>query len=250
MSFVDKDDRELGSISAQSIGNWVEDFFDGVFLANFLGNRSGAVSLDKLDIIVGVVSQTTTIVDSYNSLGLTYNSGHGDYAEWLERENFDEFISRGDIVGVRAGKISKDIENAEQVLVVSEFPIMLGNAPEKDEEHKGNKVAFIGQVPVKVMGPVQQGDFILADTNVPGFGVAKSPQEITKEDLKFIVGKSWEANPNQGPKTVNTVVGVHNGEYFRILGELKNRHTESEKKLNQIEEKVLSIHEHLKTQTN
>ena len=250
ISFKDVNDRELGSIRAQSIGNWADNYFDGLLVINFIGSRSGVVGLDPLDIFVGLTTQISLIADGYNTIGVSYESGHGDYAEWLERENPEERIGRGDIVAVKAGKITKDLNGAEQVMVVSQYPIMLGNEPTKEEAHLGNKVAFIGQVPVKVLGPVSQGDYIIADDKIPGYGMAKSQTDLQDVDLRNIVGRSWDSNENEGPKTVNVVVGVHNGEYFNILKQLKQRHQANEEKLNQLDEKVAEFDRIISKSTN
>ncbi len=231
LSFKDKDNRELGSVRAMSVTEWGENYFDGVFLVNFVANT---VSLDPLDIALSAIKEFTTVADSYNEIGVEYASGHGDYAEWLERKNPAEVISRGDIVAVKGGKITKDLSGAEQVMAVSAFPIVLGNAPDKAEAHLGNNVAFMGQIPVKVMGPVQSGDYIIADTKVPGYGVAKAQDKLTNEDMPFVVGRSWESKSGDGPKLVNTVVGVHNGDYFRILKNYEQKLAESEARIQQV----------------
>ena len=56
------------------------------------------------------------------SAGVTYESGSGDYAEWLERLDAEEKVAVTDVVGVFAGKITKKTEGASQVMVVSFKP--------------------------------------------------------------------------------------------------------------------------------
>ena len=220
VSFVDYQDRELGSIRAQSVEDWGDAYFDYQYLVEFIAN---CVSLDPLDITLSCVKEFSYLADSYNSIGVEYTSGHGDYAEWLERMNAAEVITRGDIVAVRGGKITKDLTDAEQVMAVSEHPIMLGNLPPKGDEDKGNNVAFMGQIPVKVMGPVRSGDYILADSSIPGYGIAKAQHDLTPADMRLVVGRAWDTKPGAGPKMINTVVGVHNGDYFRILQQYEQR---------------------------
>lgn len=228
ISFKDKQDRELGSIRAMSVTEWGNDYFDGTYLVNFISNT---VSLDPLDIILSCITEFTTLADDYNHIGVEYASGHGDYAEWLERENPDEIISRGDIVAVKGGKITKDLTGAEQIMAVSEFPIVLGNVPDANDTHKGNNVAFMGQIPVKVMGPVKCGDYIVADSTIPGYGIAKAEDELTLVDMPLVVGRSWETKPGAGPKMINTVVGVHNGDYFRILKNYEQKLQEAQARM-------------------
>ena len=152
-----------------------------------------------------------------------YASGNGDYAEWLERLNQNEYLSPGDIVAVKGGKISKTIENFEQLMVVSHKPIVLGNVPQKDRLHLGNNVAFMGQVPVKVMGPVEIGDYIVAHEKIKGYGQAVKPNKMTANQFKKAVGRAWEKNNLKGPKLINTVVGIHNGDWKNLFENLVDK---------------------------
>lgn len=235
ISFVDKDNRQLGSIRAQSINNFSADYLNGVYFVNLMASLVG---IDIVSGIAGGIAQFTNLADAYNSIGVEYSSGHGDYAEWLERSNLAEVISSGDIVGVKAGKISKNLANAEQVMVVSYHPIILGNTPPEGKENEGNKVAFMGQVPVKITGPVKAGDYIVADAKMPGYGIAVNPSKMTVSDYKLSVGRSWEFNLNDGPKMVNTLIGVDNGAYINILKKNQDKVNKIESRINTMEDKV------------
>ena len=174
-------------------------------------------------------------------LGVEYASGHGDYAEWLERANPNEYLTAGDIVAVKGGKITRDLTEVEQIMVVSHKPIILGNVPEKGEDYLGNNVAFMGQVPVKVMGSVRTGDYIVANSEFKGYGKAIHPENMTSKDHTLAVGRSWEERPNEGPKMVNTVVGVHNGDWARIMMKLEQKQRLYETKFNAIEARVREL---------
>ena len=119
-------------------------------------------------------------------------------------------------------------------MAISHYPIVLGNIPPEGKEYLGNNVAFMGQVPVKIMGAVVTGDYIVARSKIEGYGVAVSPQNMTIDDFKLAVGRSWESNLVTGPKMVNTVVGIHNGDYFNILKKYEQKFSESEEKFNNI----------------
>jgi hypothetical protein len=175
------------------------------------------VGIDLLDCFVGAINKFTEMASSHNSIGVEYASGHGDYAEWLERANPAELINEGDIVAVKGGKITKDLAAAEQVMVVSTAPIMMGNQPEAGKEGLGNKIAFLGQVPVKIIGPVETGDFIVGNPATPGYGVAVDLAHMTPDQARFVVGRAWETRPQDGPKRVNTVIGVDNGYFLQLL---------------------------------
>jgi hypothetical protein len=96
----------------------------------------------------------------------------------------------------------------------------------------------MGQVPVKIMGPVAGGDYIVAKAGFAGMGVAVKPENMTTEDFRLAVGRSWETNENDGPKMVNTVVGVHNNDFLKIVADLQQKTLTTEQRLKLIEEKL------------
>lgn len=235
IEFTDNDDFTMGAIQAQSIENWAMQYLDIVFLHEVYSTFKG---MDKAEIMPELNVLGKEIAASYLEIGVSYSSGNGDYAEWLERLNPDEHIGTGDIVAVKGGKITKDLSQAEQVMAVSYRPIVLGNTPQKGKEHLGSNVAFMGQIPVKVMGPVRSGDYIVGKGNIPGYGIAISPQHMTLSDFNCAVGRSWGENLSDGPKMVNTVVGVHNGDYLNILKKYEQRFSDNEQRLKKLEKKM------------
>jgi hypothetical protein len=110
-------------------------------------------------------------------------------------------------VGVRAGLISYDTEHSDHNLVISTKPMMLGN------EIKGNmsdyeKVAFMGQVPIRVQGVVNQGDYILPTGEHNGYARAVARDEIGFDEIPNIVGIAWEGGADKYFNTVNCSVGL------------------------------------------
>ena len=231
ISFRDKDDVQLGTIKAQSLSDWAAAHLNNMYVFDLMARLVG---IDVPEAIMEVQSIVKDLAFSYINIGVEYSSGNGDYAEWLERIDPDEVITKGDIVAVKGGKISKNMEGAEQVMAVSHYPIVLGNIPPEGKEHLGNNIAFMGQVPVKIMGAIKAGDYIVAKGDVKGYGLPVSPEKLTIDDVKLIVGRSWETNLAKGPKMVNTVVGLHNGDYFNILKKYEQKLSESEEKFNTI----------------
>ncbi len=156
--------------------------------------------------------------------GVAYESGSADYAEWLEKNNATDKFTFGDIVGVNGGKISKKTIGAEKLMVISMAPIVLGNLPEKGNEHNFEKVAFMGQVPVKVSGEVHPGDYILASELNDGFGVALNPGKMMLADYKRIVGVAWSVTSfSSNISMVNTAVGINNND---LVGQLMQQQGE------------------------
>lgn len=225
----------LGAITSQSVVDWITGYITPKNVYHVLSLFGG---LDPKKIWAEMKEQAIVFKDDYLKIGVQYSSGSGDYAEWLEREIANEKIDAGDIVGVKAGKITKDLSNAEEVMAVSFRPIVLGNIPTHGKEEMGNNVAFMGQIPVKVMGPVTTGDYIVGNMSTPGYGVAINPTNMTTEDYKHSVGRSWDTDASNGAKMVNTVVGVHNGEFVKIVQGLEQKIVNSDKRLETIEAKL------------
>ncbi len=239
ISFQDKDGRQTGVIRAQSMSDFRDNtIYDNIYVLNLLSNFVG---IDLADGVAAGLTGVTNVIDEFNKIGVEYTSGNGDYAEWLERVDVSENISAGDIVGVVGGKISRDLTNAEQIMVVSHRPIILGNAPEEKGFILGNTIAFMGQVPVKVLGPVKNGDYIVASKTILGYGKAISPNTMTAEDYAFAVGRSWETNLKEGPKLVNTVVGVNDYDFSLMLTEIEIQQNNLDTKIESLEEKLERI---------
>jgi hypothetical protein len=233
ITFRDKDDRKLGAIRAQSVEDFSYDYFDGQKLLDLAAEFIG---IDIVDDFMSIAAGISQMVKDYNQIGVEYSSGNGDYAEWLEREDPKETISFGDIVAVKGGKITRNLEGAEQIMAVSKRPIVLGNLPDKNKITNGNNIAFMGQIPVKVIGAVKAGDYIVARGEVPGYGIAIHPNDMTVADYKLAVGRSWDTNEKAGPKMVNTVVGVHNHDFLSIISNLQQKAENNDQRLKMIEQ--------------
>ncbi len=159
-----------------------------------------AVQIAQFAVITGIET---------SQLGVSYQSSAGDYAEYLKRANTSEKLYPGDIVGVKNGLISKNTDGAQSVLSISLAPIVLGNVPPRGEEANYNKVGFLGQVPVKVMGIVHEGDFIIASGKNDGLGTAVAAQMITPEQFTMVIGRAWASSPLEGIKYIKVAVGLN-----------------------------------------
>ena len=234
--FEDKEGRRMGTIQAENLSEWRDrTFLNDVYMLDLIASFVG---VDPLQAIIGANAAASNFLYEYNILGVSYASGNGDYAEWLEREDHLEYLTAGDIVAVKGAKITKDLKDLEQVMVVSHKPIVLGNIPEEGKSHLGNNVAFMGQVPVKVIGPVSSGDYIVAHGEISGYGKAINPKKMVAENFRFAVGRSWDTNHNDGPKLINTVIGVHNGDWVNVFKRFESNQKKFEDKLNEFEKTV------------
>ena len=181
-------------------------------------------------------------VFAFNNLGVTYSSGSGDYAEWLERIDQQEHMQPGDIIGVFGGKVTRNTGNAQQTMVVSTDPIVLGNMP-ADSNQLGSyeKVAFMGQVPVRVMGAVQVGDFIIPSGLNDGTGIAIQPEMMTGEEFAKIVGRAWSESNDPGVKLVNVAVGINQGDVATAVTQQERQNAQMMKRLTEMESTVSTL---------
>ena len=195
---------------------------------------AGAAVRTGLAVIVEALTISEVAVASVNlvewtnnkegSVGVTYQSGSGDYAEYLMKQFPAEKIYASEIVGVKGGKISKNIEGAEKLMVVSFKPIVLGNTPNDAVLPNYEKVAFMGQVPVRVFGKVNLGDYIIPNGVNNGVGVAVAPDKIKHSDVKNIVGIAWSTAENPlAISTVNVAIGLNVNDNQKLV---ENQQTE------------------------
>ncbi|MEJ7914323.1 MAG: hypothetical protein WKF70_14270, partial [Chitinophagaceae bacterium] len=152
-----------------------------------------------------------------STVGIAYESGSADYAEWLPKENASETFKAGDIVAIRNGRITKNTYGASQLLVISYKPIVLGNMPKEGTEKDYEKVAFLGQVPVYVWGSVEKGDYIIADGLSDGFGIAVNPAKMKLDEYKKIVGVAWSSASGKGVSVVNLAIGLNRNDMADVL---------------------------------
>jgi hypothetical protein len=166
-----------------------------------------------------------SLIISYNeaNMGVAFESGGADYAEWLKKYDVQETLAFGDVVGVRAGEISKKFTTADNFMVISQNPIVTGAMPPPGEEHAYKRVAFIGQTPVKVLGTVNKGDYILPSGNGDGLAIAVAPEAMRINDYQRIVGVAWEAyQGNDLFSYIHTAVGINQNDMAREITEMQS----------------------------
>lgn len=139
-----------------------------------------------------------------------FTGGGADYAEWLERLDPREAFRPGDVVGVHGGRISKRLAGASQILVISSNPAVLANAPAAEEDVRDGfeKVAFLGQVPALVVGPVREGDLLVPSGLDDGSARAVPPHALAAGQVGRVLGTAWESSPEAGARLVLAAVGI------------------------------------------
>ena len=189
---------------------------------------------------------------AFNSLGVTYESGSADYAEWLMRKDQSEQMNFGDVVAVSGGQISKGYEEAERFMVISHKPAVLGNMPASGEEHLYEMVAFLGQVPVKVYGPVKVGDFIVPSGLQDGFARAISPDKMKAQDFRNLIGTSWSSMEQANAGYVNVAIGMNQNALAMQVEKQESELAEIRKDIAELKDLIMKDpgvnHEHLDSQ--
>lgn len=166
-------------------------------------------------------------------IGVTYESGSGDYAEWLKKADPEETFIPGQIVGLKNGKITKHTEGADKFLVISTKPIVLGNMPNPGLENEYEKVAFMGQVPIFVLGKVDAGDYILPSGRSDGIGRAIAPHLMRAGDYGKIVGVAWSSESANAYNLVHAAIGLNARDIGKPVVEQEKLLQELEMEFNQ-----------------
>jgi cytoskeletal protein CcmA (bactofilin family) len=161
------------------------------------------------------------ITVSGTKLGVAYESGGADFAEWMPRQKGLDPFPPGSIVGWHEDGLSNNTVDAVQSFAISTLPIVLGNAPKDSKKADYEKVALMGQTPIYVAGFVETGDFIVPAGDNKGYGIAKGADEITRLDFKEIVGVAWESKSNSGISKINCAVGLNNNELHKKFDEIE-----------------------------
>ncbi len=133
-----------------------------------------------------------------------YVSGAADYAEYIPKANPSATMNPGEVVGIKDGKVSYDTAHADQIMVLSYSPIVVGNWPGRDAS-KLALVSFLGQVQVTVTGVVATGDYILASGKSDGTAIAMSAAAIPTSFYDRIVGRALSSAIKDGK--VHTLIG-------------------------------------------
>jgi hypothetical protein len=210
----------IAAWTAKAIGEGVS-----IFAAGAAAGTGGGIAAFVAEA-AGLLGESITWgVKIREEIGVTYASGAGDYAEWLPRKAGERDLSFGEIVGVYGGQVSLSTEdNPSHLLVVSRQPILLGNTPQPVEKAGFEKIAFMGQVQVRVAGPVSPGDYILPSGNNDGLGIAVRPVDIKSGDYARIIGVAWEAGRGDMPfHFINTAVGINANDLSKKVDKLNRR---------------------------
>jgi hypothetical protein len=207
----------IGCIIIPIPGFPLPDWADLAPAAGMVALRSKDVADAKREYVWAVARmiESSVFMDQWNAAnedewengGVAYTSGNGDYAEYLPILHDRDTLRERQIVGVRNGHLTFETDNVDHLVVVSTAPIVAGKLPPAPD-FRAEPVAFMGQVPVDILGRVKAGDFILPSGDWDGFGIAVSPEDLRLEDLDQILGIAWQSGTDKHFNTVNVAVGL------------------------------------------
>ncbi|MGE4169203.1 MAG: hypothetical protein AB7F28_00600 [Candidatus Margulisiibacteriota bacterium] len=205
-------------IKASTAGDSSVSANHAVIIENTGGNTADSLAIMHTGLAsVGTDSNFITFmnnssvlgeIEGNGSSGVRYKTTGADYAEYLYKETASDTFEKGDIVGVTNGKISKNTQGVQQVMVKSSGASVAGNWPGKDKMKLVELISFFGQVPVKVRGVVHAGDYLVPSGYNDGTAVAVSPDHISPA-VALIVGRAWTSSNKEEVKLINTAVGFN-----------------------------------------
>lgn len=169
-----------------------------------INSSSHFVTFMSSDSVLGMITGNDD-----SGQGVRYVSQGADYAEYLKKMDTETSFEAGDIVGVYFGEISKNTEGAGQVMVKSSGASVAGNFPGEENKSLYELIAFFGQVPIKIRGPVKKGDFIVPSGQHDGTGIAVSSENINAYPANLIVGRAWEESDEAGVKLIHSAIGFN-----------------------------------------
>eukprot|EP01043_Picozoa_sp_COSAG02_P023105 COSAG02_NODE_1223_length_13799_cov_11.479270_10_plen_636_part_00 len=98
----------------------------------------------------------------------TFITPAGDFAEWHRRVESEEPMEEGDVVGFVSPVLGDDSNDGRQQItrrtkgvsalgVITHRAAVAGSAPNANQRHLFETVAYTGRVPIKIRGPVKAG---------------------------------------------------------------------------------------------
>eukprot|EP01043_Picozoa_sp_COSAG02_P027174 COSAG02_NODE_1589_length_11792_cov_203.500898_9_plen_717_part_00 len=125
---------------------------------------------------------------STSGAGLKFTTAAGDFAEWHELSDHAETLEAGDVVGIRRGKVSRRTARAAMVGVVTDKAAVVGSWSRwtgSSTKRTGAEIAYCGRVPVRVRGPVQEGEVLVSSGREDGLAVAISNSSAANQGCEI-----------------------------------------------------------------
>jgi len=194
---------------------------------NVLALQSGADTPGAAENYITFKSGISNVgaIEGDGSGGVTLKSGSADFAEYLPKIAPGETIAPADVVGVKGGTVSLRTTGSERAMVVSTRPIVAGNDPgDETEAHERHvAVAFLGQVPVRVTGAVEAGDYLLPSGQNDGTAIAVHPDQLALDQVGQVIGQAMEGTRSDSQVEVRALVGLPQAAVLESLIERRDK---------------------------
>jgi len=163
----------------------------------------------------------------------------GDLGYFFNRNPHMSHLVSGSVVALRNGELHEpqavdvESEDAGLFLVISDDFVLFkgGQQPAPSEEHMGHHVAWVGQVPTRVRGHVQPGDWIGAAVN------GGHTAEVVPKGSPRAVGVAIEAKAGEQEGLVLTALAFQQCTIGQATAALKGNLADITQRLTQMEEK-------------
>lgn len=203
----------------------------------FTGCDGYQTAADTLAQVEALALITFWLVYLRLNIGVVYDSGGCDYAEWVWKADPNEVIAKTSIVGIKDGRVTTMTTecNGSQFYIVSSTPIVVGNSPAMTEDKSAMiLIAMMGQARTKVRGSAKPGDYVIPSGLNDGWGLAVEPSKITTKQLRQVVGVVWNVETSGVLSVVNVAVGINQNYAAGHIEQLESR-------LSRLEEQVQAL---------
>ncbi|NDC82275.1 hypothetical protein EB093_01225, partial [bacterium] len=144
-------------------------------------------------------------IEPDGSGGVQFASPEADYSEYIVKKDSRETLEPGDVVFVDHGAVSrKGGDQSSRLMVISTAPVILGNW-DPESVSKSVPVAFTGQVPIKVIGRVLAGDYLVPSGRNDGTAVAWNPSSNVSS--RRIFAQAWESSDRKSVSKIKGLIG-------------------------------------------
>lgn len=217
-----QDSGSLTEFAASITNTWNSNNADVLYLRTFYSGESGSGNNFIVFFDGNTGANDIGSIQGNGGGGISFHSGGADYAEWIiinDESEWSEYlhlkennilgIPEGTLVWIKNSKIHRN--EIGTPMIITNRAIVCGNSPKnsfyKPSSEIGEKVSFIGQVPVIVEGLVKDGDYL-----IPKLGanhcVAIDKAQITFEQYKSCIGTAWGNSDGPGISKVNCAIGI------------------------------------------
>jgi len=129
------------------------------------------------------------------SAGAVFRSRSGDVAEWVRRRGTEAPFDEGDVVGFdENGHLTRSTAGVAQVGIITRIAAVEGSVPSSVDAGSYDTVAYLGHVPVKVVGHCKAGEHLVPSGKHDGTAVAARQSMLGAPRVRL--GKALETVPS------------------------------------------------------